>query len=385
MSRIAQVATFLGISSVILGGIHYFIWARLFRDTVLPPLWTRAAGLALLALAISIPMSFILSRVLGRPLSALSWVAFGWMGVFFLLLVGLAAGELVRGGVALADFVRGVPVDPMRRQLLARGLAGAASAFAVGAGLRGLYGVVRPVQVKQVEVALGDLPAALDGFSIVAISDVHLGPTIGPEFMRDVVARVNALQPDLIAIVGDLVDGSVEELRESAAPLQKLAARHGSFFVTGNHEYYSGAQEWLSHLRTLGLRTLENERVTIAEGFDLGGTNDLAGHGFRHGPDLDRVLAGRDGSRPLVLLAHQPKTFPEAAGKGVGLQISGHTHGGQIWPFGLLVRWQQGFLAGLSRLGSSQLYVSRGTGYWGPPMRLGAPAEITRLVLRACA
>jgi uncharacterized protein len=194
---------------------------------------------------------------------------------------------------------------------------------------------------------------------------------------------VNALQPDLIAIVGDLVDGSVDELAQSAAPLAALVAKHGAFFVTGNHEYYSGALAWLAHLRTLGIRTLENERVAIAEGLDLAGTNDLAGRSAGHGPNLDQALANRDASRALVLLAHQPKTFLEAAGKDVDLQLSGHTHGGQIWPFGFLVRWQQGFLAGLSRVGRSQLYVSRGTGYWGPPMRLGAPAEITRVVLRA--
>ncbi|MBS2030525.1 MAG: metallophosphoesterase [Deltaproteobacteria bacterium] len=385
MSRAAQIAIFLGISTLLVGSFHYYFWTRLVRDTALPPPFARLGTLALIALAVSIPLAFILGRVLDRPMAALSWIAFGWMGIFFLMLVGLVAGELVRLVVATVTWAGDAPLDPERRLLLARGVAGAASAFATAAGATGLYATLRPVDVKRVEVALKKLPRALDGFTLAVISDVHLGPTIGAEFMEDVVKRMNALSPDLVAIAGDLVDGSVEELAAAAAPLQKLQAKHGVFFITGNHEYYSGAPEWLAHLRTLGIRTLENERVTVAEHLELAGCHDLAGRSFGMGHDLDRALQGFDGSRPLVLLSHQPKTFPESAKKGVDLQISGHTHGGQIWPWGYLVKLQQGFLAGLSKLGDAQLYVSRGTGYWGPPMRLGAPAEITQITLRATA
>lgn len=384
MSQLGRLLIFLAVFLTIVGGLHYYFWARLVRDTALPLLWARVGTLSLVLLALSIPATFILGRVLNRPLSGLAWVAYVWMGLFFFLFVALLATDVLRGGVGLTAWLRGAPVDPERRQLLSRALAGVASAFAGSAGLAGLAAVMRPVQVKRVEVVLDKLPAALDGFTIAAISDVHLGPTIGAEFMRDVVARVNALGADVIAIVGDLVDGSVEELQASAAPLGSLKAPHGVWFVTGNHEYYSGAPEWIAHLRSMGIETLGNRRVTLARGeaqLELAGTHDLTGEG-ELGHDLGRALHGRDAARPLVLLSHQPRTFPQAAKQGVDLQISGHTHGGQLWPWGFVVRLQQGFLAGLSQLGQAQLYVSCGTGYWGPPMRLGAPAEISQLVLR---
>jgi hypothetical protein len=196
---------------------------------------------------------------------------------------------------------------------------------------------------------------------------------------------VNALTPDVVAITGDLVDGSVEALREHVAPLAKLKAAHGVFFVTGNHEYYSGVDEWLDELRRLGIRVLRNESVTLSRGaaaVELAGIDDHASGRFPgHGPDLRRALKDRDPRRPVVLLAHQPVAVHEAAAFDVDLQLSGHTHGGQLWPWGYLVRLQQKYLNGLYRIGNTLLYVSCGTGYWGPPMRLGAPAEITELTL----
>jgi predicted MPP superfamily phosphohydrolase len=198
-----------------------------------------------------------------------------------------------------------------------------------------------------------------------------------------VVARIEALQPDLVAITGDLVDGSVEDLREHVAPLARLAkAPRGLFFVTGNHEYYSSADAWIAQLKTLGVQTLRNERREIAPGLWLAGIDDLTARGGDHAPDLPRALADRDPAQPVVLLAHQPKQFLEAAEHGVDLTLSGHTHGGQIWPFVWLVSLVQPYVAGLHRKGQSQLYVSRGTGFWGPPLRVGAPPEITLLLLQ---
>jgi predicted MPP superfamily phosphohydrolase len=201
-----------------------------------------------------------------------------------------------------------------------------------------------------------------------------------------VVKRVNDLRPDVIAITGDLVDGNVDELREHVAPLGDLKAELGVFFVTGNHEYYSGPDAWIRELARLNVRVLRNERVELERDgvtIDLAGVDDYSSRGLAqgHGPDLPRALEGRDGSRALVLLAHQPRAFVEAAKLGVGLQLSGHTHGGQIWPWNWFVRLQQPYVAGLHREGDAQIYVSRGTGYWGPPMRVAAPAEITQLVL----
>jgi predicted MPP superfamily phosphohydrolase len=244
------------------------------------------------------------------------------------------------------------------------------------------------VALKDVDVRLRRLPRSRDGTTIVQLTDVHVGPTIRRGFVETIVAQVNALAPDIIVITGDLVDGSVEELREHVAPLANLRARHGVFFVTGNHEYYSGVDAWCEELPRLGIRVLRNERVAIgkgADGFDLAGIDDAHAYqyGNGHGADLERAVAGRDPRRELVLLAHQPKAVFDAEKHDVGLQLSGHTHGGQLWPWKYLVRLQQPVVAGLARFGETQVYVSSGTGYWGPPMRLAAPAEITRITLRA--
>jgi len=242
--------------------------------------------------------------------------------------------------------------------------------------------------VIDVEVVLARLPRALDGFTIVQLSDLHTGMTIDRAFVQRVVDRANQLSPDLIALTGDLVDGKVEDLRDDVAPLGQLRARHGVFAVTGNHEYYSGADPWIAEITRLGARYLRNERVTIGDGdasFELAGVDDHVADGYPgHGENLPRALAGRDPSRALVLLAHQPRQVRRAARHGVDLQLSGHTHGGQIWPWHYIVRLQQGgLLAGRYQIDGTQLYVSRGCGYWGPPVRVLAPLEITRVILRA--
>jgi hypothetical protein len=215
-----------------------------------------------------------------------------------------------------------------------------------------------------------------------------MGPTLRRDFAEQIVAQVNALDPDVIAITGDLVDGSVDRLRELVAPLAGLRAKHGVYFVTGNHEYYSNAVAWCEELTRLGLRVLRNERVPIGSGSEsyyLAGVDDYKASQFGngHGADLSRALQGADPSRPVVLLAHQPLAVREAQEKGVDLVLSGHTHGGQIWPWHFFVRLQQPVVRGLHRFGSTQIYVNSGTGYWGPPMRIGAPAEITKIVLES--
>jgi predicted MPP superfamily phosphohydrolase len=225
------------------------------------------------------------------------------------------------------------------------------------------------------------------GFRIVQISDLHIGPILGRAFAEQLVARANALEPDLVALTGDLVDGGVGQLADEVAPLAGLRARHGVYFVTGNHDHYSGARRWCEKARELGMHVLRNQRVEIRDGdtaFDLVGVDDHHGSHFGRGggEDLGAALDGRDRSRPAVLLAHDPSTFKRASTMAVDLQISGHTHGGQIWPFGILVHLAVPCVAGRFRRNGAELYVSRGTGFWGPPMRLFAPAEITEIVLR---
>jgi hypothetical protein len=383
-----RFAIFIAVVLTLAVGIHYYLWARLVRAPTLPAPWAALATGVLGALAVGMPLAMFLGRgfpTLGR---ALAGAAFAWMGVMFLLLVTLVGADLVRLVAWLARRAADVPVDPSRRVVAARLAAGAAAAVSGGLGAIAWRAAHGPIAVKRIDVALLRLPKAHDGLRIVQLTDVHVGSTIGRAFVEDMVRRANALAPDLVAITGDLVDGSVPDLGPAVAPLAELRARHGVFFVTGNHEYFSGAEPWLRELERLGVRVLRNERVSIGAGddaFDLAGVDDHSAErygGVPHDEALARAFAGRDPAREVVLLAHQPRSFTAAARFGVGLQLSGHTHGGQMWPFGLIVRLTQPFLAGLHRAGDSQIYVSRGTGYWGPPMRLAAPAEITEIVLR---
>ena len=375
---IGRIAIFLAIVLSITAGIHYFLWIRLARDPHWPEPVVRGMGWALVALALSIPIGMIASRALSRSAAApFSWIAYVWMGAMFVLFLTLLPMELVRVGARVAG------VDPERRVALARILAGAAGLIGVLETGVGLASVLSRVAVKQVRVPLAKLPKELSGYTIVQLTDIHVGPTIGRAFIDQIVRTTNALAPDLVAITGDLVDGSVADLGPLVEPLKELRAKDGVFFVTGNHEYYSGVDAWIAHLSGLGIRVLRNERVPLRDGLDLAGVDDTSaksfGHG--HGQDVPRAMRDRDESRAMVLLAHQPKAVIDACKHGVDLQLSGHTHGGQIWPWGYAVRLDQPHVAGLHDHRGTAIYVSRGTGYWGPPMRVGAPAEITRVEL----
>ena len=378
----ARFLIFFAVALLILGSAHYYVWARLVRDAALPAPWARIATTVIAVLLLSVLSSFMVARTVSRAYAApLAWVGYTWLGILFFLVVSLGVSDLAK-----VIAIRGLstpPLDPERRQAVARLFGGAAALVGLGVSASGMASALSQVSVNRVRVVIDRLGKARSGYRIVQISDVHVGPTIGKDFIERIVARINGLKPDLVAITGDLVDGSVAELQEHVAPLAKLSAKDGVFFVTGNHEYYSGADEWIAHLGTLGVRVLRNEHVKIGgdEGFDLAGIDDASSHGNGHGPDLKKALAGRDDERACVLLAHQPKGIDLADALGVDLQLSGHTHGGQMIPWNFLVRLQQPFVAGLHKLLRAQIYVSRGTGYWGPPMRVGAPAEITEIEL----
>ncbi len=265
---------------------------------------------------------------------------------------------------------------PSRRLFVSRVVGGAAAAAGLATVGYGTANVLSGPTVKRVTVPLAKLPRAAHGFRIAVVSDIHIGPILGRAHTRRIVDTINSTSPDLVAVVGDLVDGSVADLGSAAEPLAGLRARHGSFFVTGNHEYFSGAEQWVNHVRELGLIPLENARVEMG-GFDLAGVNDIAGETEGQGPDFARALGDRDRARAAVLLAHQPVVIHDAVRHGVDLQLSGHTHGGQLWPGNYLAELANPTVAGLERYGDTQLFVSRGAGAWGPPVRVGAPADIT--------
>ncbi len=384
--------TFLAVALLIMGGVHGYLFARLVAAPGIPsPWWEILAVLCALG-TVSMPVAFLSMRILGRGGARFILVpTYVWLGFVFetfalvlaVDLVGAAAGWILRTVGAGPLFVPGGGELGLRRIVAGAevGVAGLATCWAVAWNLFRLA-------VRRVEVTLPGLPAALDGFTIAQLSDLHLDPVRAGRWLARVVERTNALKPDLVAITGDLADGSAAEYADDVESLRALEAREGVYFVTGNHEYFHDLVGWLALLPTLGIRVLRNERVHIGQGgdsFDLAGVDDHQGRGLAegHGPDLDRALAGRDPERVVVLLAHQPRIIDEAERHGVGLVLSGHTHGGQIWPFTYLVYLQQPYVRGLRRRGATQIYVSSGTGFWGPPMRLGTTAEIALLTLRA--
>jgi predicted MPP superfamily phosphohydrolase len=400
MSRIFSISVFLLVVLTVLGGMHTYLWFRLIRDPQLPGAWRRGLTVLLALLAVGVPVGLAMSR------TATGWIARAapiaaatWLGVAFVLLCSVAALDLARlaseGFQFVLDWVRtrpDPPADPARRLVIARAIAGGAALAAGGASALAVRRALGPAEVTEVPIALERLPAALSGLTIAQISDLHVGPTIREKEVRRVVEQTNALRADLVAITGDLVDGTVAQLGPIIAELGNLHARYGVVFVTGNHEYYSGAPPWIAELRRLGIRVLANERVQVG---DAGASIDLAGvDDWRHTAGeypggypaaLARALHGRDADRSLVLLQHQPRGMEVAVQAGVELQLSGHTHGGQIVPFNLLVALAYPYVRGLYRhesaAGEGQIFVSRGTGFWGPPMRLGSPPEIAKIVL----
>jgi predicted MPP superfamily phosphohydrolase len=375
----------MAVALVVLSGLswltHRYVWARLVRDAGWPAPWAAALTYAIVALAVLVPIAFVGVRWLPRWANVpLAWTAYTWLGFALYLFLAIAAADAGRGLVAI---VGALPRDPERRRMLSRAIAVGVGGLATLVGVGGVLNVARGFVVRRIRVPVTRLPRAASGYSIVQLTDVHVGPTIGRDFVEQMVAAANALAPDLVVITGDLVDGSVEALRDLVEPLRTLRARDGVFFVTGNHEYYSGADAWVAHLATLGIRVLRNERVPIGDAFDLAGVDDSSAHRMLpgHGQDVPRAVAGRDPARAVVLLAHQPKALKDAVAAGVDLQISGHTHGGQLVPFNWISRLDQPFVAGLHRVGDTWLYVSSGTGYWGPPMRVASRAELTRIEL----
>jgi predicted MPP superfamily phosphohydrolase len=377
-TRLAIAAVVLSVLSSLL---HRYLWARLVRDGMWPWPWGKVLTLALFALAVLVPLAFLAMRRLPWAINVpLAWVAYVWLGFALYLFLLTALADAVRG---IAALLGALPTDPGRRLFLARAVAAAVGALSALLGVGGVVNVVRGFDVRRVRVPLARLPKVASGYVIVQLTDMHVGPTIGRDFVASVVRETNALAPDMVVITGDLVDGTVEQLRDLVAPLRDLRAPDGVFFVTGNHEYYSGADAWIAHLKTLGIRVLRNERVAIRNAFDLAGVDDARAAGMApgHGQNVPQALAGRDPSRAVVLLAHQPKALKDAVAADVDLQLSGHVHGGQMVPFNWLARLDQPIIAGLHLVEKTWVYVSTGTGYWGPPKRVGSGAELPRIEL----
>lgn len=382
---------FIVVLGAVLALMHLYVWKRLVKDTTVAGRTRWILSGVVVALAILLIATLALRDVVP---GLIAWPGYVWFALVAYLFLTVLVLEPVRW--ALRRRVRPVPAIPSqetetaipavtRRLFLARASAVTAGAVSVGLVGVGMESALGPPNVLSVPVRLRRLDPALSGFRIAVVSDVHLGPLAGRAHTERIVRMINETSPDLVAIVGDLVDGTVEKLGSAAEPLQDLVSREGAFFVTGNHEYFvEDSLSWLLELERLGVQPLRNENTVIRRGtaaFDLAGINDIAGASRSDPPDFAKALDGRDRSRPTVLLAHQPVQVGTAAEYGVDLQLSGHTHGGQMWPFHYAVRAVQPSLAGLSTVGDTQLYVSRGAGFWGPPVRIGAPPDISVLSL----
>lgn len=365
----------------------------------------RAAVIGGLALSYVVILGGFFTRRATHRLSVkvLTWTGFLCLGLFswlfvltiirdLVLLVATIAAALysmLATEASLAEFTVAVAHDHLPwRANLRDTTAALVPVLALLASATGFYFARRTPAVKEVEIRLPALPPGLDGFRIVQLTDLHVGPTIRRRYVQDVVNVANRLNAHVLALTGDLVDGSVIDLRPHIEPLSALQADYGVFAVTGNHEYYSGAHPWIAEWRRMGMHVLCNQHVVLAhEGAKvlLAGIHDYNAGAFDHAHASNPKAAIRGAPTDVavkIMLAHQPRSAAAVEASGFDLQLSGHTHGGQFWPWNYFVPLQQPFVAGLHRMGKLQVYVSRGCGYWGPPLRLGAPAEITLIRLR---
>jgi predicted MPP superfamily phosphohydrolase len=402
---------FAGLVVVAVVLVHWYLWLRLVRDTAGSPRVRRAGAWVVGALGVLFAVTAVGNRALPRRYEPALERVVGWPGYVWLALAGylvlalavlelpawLARRAVTKDAAAVTTKTAAIttktaavttkaaaetgPADAQRRLLVARGVAIVAGLAATGVTTAGMVTALGPPTTRRVRIPLAKLPRGMDGTRIALVSDVHLGALLGRAHTERVVAAVNALDADIVAMVGDLVDGTVADLGPAVEPLRGLRARRGVYFVTGNHEYFSGHEDWIEHVGALGLRVLRNARVEV-DGLDLAGVNDATGGSVGDPPDYDLALAGRDPGRPVVLLAHQPVQAHEAAKRGVDLQLSGHTHGGQLWPFHYVTRMSQPVISGLGEVGGMPVYVTNGAGFWGPPVRVGATPDVTLVELR---
>jgi predicted MPP superfamily phosphohydrolase len=394
---------FLSIFFIFSGLIAFYITRRLLARTSLSRIPKFAVAMGIVVILFISPITIMLRRygMNNQGIDVLVWI--GYLGLAFLSFIftflvirdvfylpAALLNTLKRG---LPETLYGksnptIPENPSRRGFLVNSMNyGIMAAASLTTG----YGIVeakRVPEVKEVQIQIPALPEEFDGFRIVQVTDLHVSPTIRRPYVEKVVEIVNSLNADIFALTGDLVDGTISQLSHDVAPLKNVQSAHGNFFVTGNHEYYFGVMDWVTQIQGLGFSILLNEFRKINHGQGsllLAGVTDYRGGNFlyTHRSDPIKAVASAPETDVKILLAHQPKSIFDAARAGFDLQISGHTHGGQFFPWNLVVGLNQPFVSGLHKFKNTHIYVSRGTGYWGPPVRVGAPSEITLIKLRS--
>ncbi len=388
--------TFFFIVHALWVALHAYVGLRLIAPLQIGRVARGFLYFAIALLAGVSPLVLFADMMLEPPYSQIfRWCAWTYIGAFSVLLALVAVRDLVLAALRAVDWLRRrrgraplLPSSPERRRFLLKASGGAAAGLSATISAWGLRAARRAPELVEVEVPLPGLPREFDGYHIVQLSDMHVGETIDKDFILPIIETVTSLSPDLLVLTGDLVDGSVDRLRADISPLGYLRARDGMLCVTGNHEYYSGAEAWCAHYRELGLTVLINEHVLIQRGAGrllVAGVTDLReGKSVPgHASDPRRALAGAPAHDLRILLAHNPRSAYEAATHGFKLQLSGHTHGGQYFPWNLVIDLLQPLgRGGLGKIEGMWVYVNRGTCYWGPPNRAGVPAEITSLRLR---
>jgi predicted MPP superfamily phosphohydrolase len=372
---------------------YFYINARLISTMDMSANWKIAARVCFAAMFLIPVISMFLFGYMEHWGDTWAWIVYVGLGFLSLLFTALVVRDVGLLGVKGFEFASSffsssarATLDESRREFLFQttniavlGVAGALTAY-------GVYQARRKPGIVNLTVPIERLPAAFEGFRIVQITDIHAGLTVKRDWIETIAQQVRELNPDLIAFTGDLADGSVAYLRDDVAPLAELSAPHGKFFVTGNHEYYSGAEPWVKEAERMGYRVLLNEHQLVSlngSSIVLAGVTDTSGGDFlpHHVSDPTKAIAGAPADAVKILLAHQPRSLYAALPLGFDLQMSGHTHGGQFFPWNLLATLGQPYIAGLHKHENTWVYVSKGTGYWGPPVRLAARSEISVLTL----
>ncbi len=391
---------FLLITFSVLSAAYGYVGWRLITASTFTNKFNLVFWIILILMLVIPYLAFVLRmfRQENTFIDILSWVGYICLGLFSIIFAFIFAKDiLLLSGILLNKIyilfanlsgsnsnLSTSVIDPSRREFIFNAVNIGIVAASAGLTGYGIFNAVSKPKIKYVNIPIENLPEDLDGFTIAQFTDLHVGPTIKKSFVEKVVAQINDLKPDLVVFTGDLVDGSVDSLREDVKPLSNLESKYGKFYVTGNHEYYSGAKQWVNHVKELGFFTLLNENIILPinnSNILLAGVTDWSGGQFYkdHVSDPQKAIVNVNNSDLKLLLAHQPKSLYKAADAGFDIQLSGHTHGGQYFPYNFMAHIGQPFIKGLNKFKKTWIYVNQGTGYWGPPLRIGAPSEITLL------
>ena len=394
--------TFVIIFTTVLGLMYGYVGWRLMSTAAFPSHWNYIAWGVITFLWLSIPLRFLFwfrgyfstwvdwfasFAYIGLALFSILFVLMLFRDIIWLLILLGGKGLALFQGSKEGDEAASAAMDPAKRRFLLNminiGIVSVSGSY-IGWGV---YTAKSRIKVKKIDIRVPNLPKEFRGYEILQITDIHVGPSIKRKFVERIVEIAKRLSPDLLVMTGDLVDGSVDSLRDDVAPLAELDIPHGKYFVTGNHEYYSGVDEWVAHISDeLGFRVLNNEHIVLKKGkghIVLAGVTDLVSKTMdpQNASDPHKAIEGASEESFKILLAHQPSSIFKAAEAGFDLQLSGHTHGGQFYPWNLLVGLQQPFIKGIHRYKNTGIYVDTGVGYWGPPVRIGVPPQITLLKL----